>query len=54
MPPGTKLRNVRVGEELWQAAQGRADEDETTMSEAIRALLALWIAGDIKLPKGTQ
>jgi len=49
MPPGTTLRNVRVPDELWDAALRRAQADQTNVSEAMRALLAGWVDGTITL-----
>lgn len=37
--PKTTLRNVRVDDELWQAAQAAAEARGETVSEAIRAFL---------------
>ena len=34
-----KSRVIRVSDELWQAAKGRADERGETVSEAIRKFL---------------
>lgn len=35
----TTLRNVRVDEDLWTAAQTRAETENTTVSDVIRAAL---------------
>lgn len=43
MPPGTTLRNVRVSDDLWDAALRRAEQDNTTVSEVIRELLQQWV-----------
>ena len=46
MPPrGTTLRNVRISEELWTAAQQRAETEGANVSEVIRALLQAWVEG---------
>lgn len=37
--PKTTLRNVRIDDELWQAAQAVAAQRGETVSEAIRAFL---------------
>lgn len=37
--PKTPLRNVRVGDELWQAAQAAAEARGESLSEAIRVFL---------------
>jgi hypothetical protein len=47
MPKGTTLRNVRVSDDLWQAAQERADAEAMNVSEVIRALLQAWVEGQI-------
>lgn len=44
MPAGTTLRNVRVADELWDAARAVADEQEETVSEVIRAALTEYVA----------
>jgi hypothetical protein len=50
MPPrGTTLRNVRVTDELWTAAQQRASEQDLNVSEVIRSLLEAWVNGDIDI-----
>lgn len=38
----TPLRNVRVPDELWQAALAKAEVDDTTVSEQIVAFLRTW------------
>ena len=43
MPPGTTLRNVRIPDELWDAALARARGEETTVSEVVRELLQEWL-----------
>ena len=47
MPRGTTLRNVRIDDELWQAAQQRAVTEQVNVSEVIRALLEAWVQGEI-------
>jgi hypothetical protein len=49
MPPGTTLRNVRVPDDLWDAALRRAHADQTNVSEVLRDLLAAWVDGTITL-----
>jgi hypothetical protein len=49
MPPGTTLRNVRVPDDLWDAALRRAQADQTNVSEVLRDLLAAWVDGTITL-----
>jgi Arc/MetJ-type ribon-helix-helix transcriptional regulator len=43
MPPGTTLRNVRVPDELWDAALARAENEYTNVSEVVRELLQQWV-----------
>jgi len=43
MSRGTTLRNVRVSDELWDAAQLRAKRDETNVSEVIREALEQYV-----------
>lgn len=49
MPPGTTLRNVRIPDDLWDAALRHAEETNTNVSEVLRALLAGWVDGTITL-----
>lgn len=49
MSRGTTLRNVRVSDELWSAAQQQADADGLSVSEVIRSLLEAWVSGDISI-----
>lgn len=43
MPDGTPLRNVRVADELWQAAMAKALERGETLSEVIRRALEKYV-----------
>lgn len=43
MPPGTKLRNIRVDDELWEAAMKAAEARGENLSEAIRAFLTRYV-----------
>ena len=43
MPPGTPLRNVRVPDDLWDAAGVKARNENTDRSEVIRRLLEQWL-----------
>ena len=46
MPPrGTTLRNVRIDDELWNAAKQKAEQEgiEGGVSAVIRALLEAWL-----------
>lgn len=47
MAPGTTLRNIRIGDELWQAAQAKAARDGVTLSDVIRDHLAAWVEGEV-------
>ena len=44
MPPGTTLRNVRVPDDLWDAAGAKAQAEGTDRSDVIRRLLQQWLA----------
>lgn len=47
MPPyGTTLRNVRIADELWQAAQRYADQHGTTVSDLLREHLQQLTEGE--------
>lgn len=43
MPRGTTLRNIRVPDELWEAAQAKAKREGRNVSEVVRELLARWV-----------
>jgi len=43
MPRGTTLRNVRVADEVWDAAKERAAENGETVSEVVRRALVEYI-----------
>lgn len=42
-PYGTRLRNVRVPDELWEAAKAVAEERGESLSDIIRAALASYV-----------
>lgn len=42
----TPVRNVRVDDELWEAAMAKAGEDGVSLSEIIRGLLVLYVHGE--------
>lgn len=44
MPRGTRLRNVRVPDEVWQAAKERAEENGETVSDVVRRALEEYVA----------
>lgn len=39
---GTRPRQVRVSDGLWEAAQNKAESEGTTVAEAVRAFLSKW------------
>lgn len=43
MPP-TTLRNIRIEDELWTAAQAKAHADGLPLSEVVRELLRAYIS----------
>jgi hypothetical protein len=43
MPPGTKLRNVRVADDLWQHALVVARARDESLSDVIRAALERYV-----------
>ena len=43
MPRGTTLRNVRVADPLWQAAQAAAESRDENLSDVIRAALERYV-----------
>ena len=43
MPDGTPLRNVRVPDDLWDAAMSKALERGETLSEVIRKALEKYV-----------
>lgn len=43
MPRGTRLRNVRVEDDLWQRAKDAADKRNESLSEVIRAALERYV-----------
>lgn len=47
--PRTRNRVVRVSDELWEAAQGVAKDNDETISEVIRRALAAY-AGKTDVP----
>lgn len=44
MPVGTKLRNIRVDDTLWDAAREVAERREESVSEVLREALAQYVA----------
>ena len=42
--PKTPLRNVRVSDELWQAALFKAEERGETVSDVVRRALERYVA----------
>ena len=43
MPEGTPLRNVRVADDLWQAAMAKAAERGETLSDVLRRALEKYV-----------
>lgn len=44
MPPrGTPLRNIRIDDELWEAAKAKAATEGRDVSAVTRELLARWV-----------
>ena len=39
MPDGTRLRNIRVDDDLWAASRAEAERRGETLSDAIRRFL---------------
>lgn len=39
----TKVRGVRIPDDLWNAALEKAEREGTTVSEALRAFLTRWV-----------
>jgi hypothetical protein len=39
----TPLRAIRIDDQLWLAAQIKADQEDSNVSEVIRAQLETWI-----------
>lgn len=52
--PPRKSRNVRVEDELWDAAQKAADEQGHVLSEQIRFFLARYVKAHAKRPGPTD
>ena len=50
MTDSTHQTAIRIPKELHRAARMKAIESDVTLSEAIRELLRLWVAGEIELP----
>ena len=42
-PPGTRLRNVRVADGLWEAAKAKAAERGETLSDVVRRALREYV-----------
>lgn len=43
MPRGTTLRNVRIDDDLWEAAQAKAEAEGRDVSKVVRELLGRWV-----------
>ena len=44
--PNERVRNVRVSDELWTAAQTKARQDDLTVAQVIRKALRDYTEGD--------
>ncbi|MDH6282833.1 ribbon-helix-helix protein, CopG family [Prescottella agglutinans] len=44
MSKGTTLRNIRISDELWEAAKLRAEAEGRTVSDVVREALTAYIA----------
>lgn len=53
MPRGTTLRNVRVPDELWDAAMAKAklEQRDGGLSEVVRELLEKWVTRPPRKPR---
>lgn len=45
MAEHTRIRGIRVPDDVWDAAKARAERDGTTVSEVVRRYLARWGKG---------
>jgi antitoxin component of RelBE/YafQ-DinJ toxin-antitoxin module len=54
MAGSTHQTAIRIPKELHKAARMKAIELDVTLSEAIRELLRMWVAGKVELPTETQ
>lgn len=43
MARGTTLRNVRIPDDLWDAALAKAQSEGTNVSEVLRKYLERWV-----------
>ena len=48
MPRGTKLRNIRVADDLWSAARAVAAQRNESLSDVIRAALEQYVQRNAK------
>lgn len=44
MPRGTTLRNIRIDDDLWEAAQAKAKAEGRNVSDVVRQYLTDWVA----------
>lgn len=42
-PPGTRLRNIRVDDELWEAAKSAAESRGESVSDVVRRALVVYV-----------
>lgn len=52
--PKTPLRSLRVSDEVWVAAQAKALEEGTTVSDVVREALVKYAAKKPRVVKKTQ
>lgn len=50
MPRGTTLRNIRIDDALWEAAQAKAKAEGRNVSDVVRQHLAEWVSGPPRKP----
>lgn len=49
MPRGTTLRNIRIDDQLWEAAKQKATAEGRDVSAVVRELLTRWVKRPPKL-----
>jgi hypothetical protein len=42
------LHSIRISDELWSAAQAKAEAEDRPLSEVIRELLAAWVKRPVR------
>ena len=46
MARGTTLRNIRMDDEMWEALQRKAADNDMDASKAVRWLVQMWLDED--------